>query len=163
MNSLKWSSARAGLLWVLVIAALIVGSVAAYTYMGRPVPMGESETIGQTTAEGIACSALIVIGTVEQVEDTGDTVRVRGRVEEWLKPTKEARHFKFVTRDPTLEGKNPLQPGQRVLAFVPANKNLALDTFEGRSIKHMRKVVRRSLPKASRIRCPDEWRTRGPL
>ncbi|MFJ6808447.1 hypothetical protein ACIQRK_20875 [Streptomyces anulatus] len=136
--------------------ALVVGVVAASG--GSSI---ESDR-GQTFPELLACSTVIVEGTLKDVRPAGEGhVQVTMSVDRWLKPRNGVVTVTFDLADPAVS--DPVEAyreGDHVLMLVPSNRDHLATTFpfQGQEIPATRDRVIRTLPGVANAECPDDFR-----
>ncbi|MFC8824873.1 hypothetical protein ACFT9I_05875 [Streptomyces sp. NPDC057137] len=125
---------------------------------GRP----DSDGMGQSNQEGIACARLIVEAVVVAVRDAPEDGRllVSFDVQEWIKPGSGADRIELDLVDPAVaQVQEPWRKGVRVLLTVPLRRDLEAYGFSGKQLEGQRKILDHYLPLAKKTECPEYWRT----
>ncbi|WP_234336179.1 hypothetical protein [Streptomyces sp. NRRL S-920] len=120
---------------------------------GRSERDGDGGAAGSLTAEGlVACSRLIVEGTVTAVEAVPGAARDRITLDvtRYYKPGSGARTLTF----PMDEDVDPrLEKGDRVMITIPRGESHPDNWSTGKDRDSLRRTVLKALPGAAKIRC----------
>ncbi|RFU84879.1 hypothetical protein DY218_20250 [Streptomyces triticagri] len=114
---------------------------------------GDDGGSGSMSPEGmVACSSLIVEGTVETVEDLSGMDRITVKVTRYYKPADGGSRVVF----PMDQNVDPrLKKGDHTLITIPKDDAAPENWATGKDIADLRKTVREALPGAAKTKCED--------
>ncbi|MEU5698863.1 hypothetical protein [Streptomyces aurantiacus] len=115
---------------------------------------GAGDTSAESPEMHLACSKILVEGTVRSITSTGDgNVRVVLKVKRYYRPEQSAADHPTVTVTLPEEAREDLKTGTYTLVRVPVRPRDRLDYETGWGIRDVRKEIIEALPGARGMEC----------